>query len=166
MEQGQAPIFIVLNAAPEEIAFKLPNGGRHATPWSARTDVRAPLADRAALAVTYSQLAAVATPLLATDEASIIVAVSPAACDLLGYADAGELLGRRVVVVVPTRFHQAHIAGTTLHATNGRSNLLGVPVDVPMVRADGSEVMVHIEVRAERLAGERKVFVARFEAVG
>jgi glycogen operon protein len=25
MEQGQAPIFIVLNAAPEEIAFKLPN---------------------------------------------------------------------------------------------------------------------------------------------
>jgi isoamylase len=24
MEQGQAPIFIVLNAAPEEIAFKLP----------------------------------------------------------------------------------------------------------------------------------------------
>ena len=25
VEQGQAPIFIVLNAAPEEIAFKLPN---------------------------------------------------------------------------------------------------------------------------------------------
>jgi len=24
MEQGQAPIFIVLNAAPEEIAFKMP----------------------------------------------------------------------------------------------------------------------------------------------
>jgi glycogen operon protein len=24
MEQGQAPIFIVLNAAPEQIAFKLP----------------------------------------------------------------------------------------------------------------------------------------------
>jgi glycogen operon protein len=24
MEQGQAPIFIVLNAAPEEIGFKLP----------------------------------------------------------------------------------------------------------------------------------------------
>jgi hypothetical protein len=67
---------------------------------------------------------------------------------------------------VPTRFHQAHIAGTTLHATNGRSNLLGVPVDVPMVRADGSEVMVHIEVRAERLADERKVFVARFDAAG
>ena len=136
------------------------------TPWTARTDVRATLADRAALAVTYGHLAAVATPLLATDEASIIVAASPAACDLLGYADADELVGRRVVVVVPTRFHQAHIAGTTLHATNGRSNLLGVPVDVPMVRADGSEVMVHIEVRAERLADERKVFVARFDAVG
>ena len=28
MEQGQAPIFIVLNAAPEEIAFKLPEDAR------------------------------------------------------------------------------------------------------------------------------------------
>ena len=28
MEQGQAPIFIVLNAAPEEIAFKMPDDAR------------------------------------------------------------------------------------------------------------------------------------------
>jgi glycogen operon protein len=29
MEQGQAPFFIVLNAAPEEIAFKLPKVADH-----------------------------------------------------------------------------------------------------------------------------------------
>lgn len=138
------------------------SGMTTATPWLARTDVRATVADQAALTATYADLAAVDEPLLATDEASIIVAASQPALDLLGYQRADQLLGRRVIVVVPTRFHQAHIAGTTLHATNGRDNLLGVPIDAPMVRADGSEVPVRIEVRPERLDVNHVVFVARF----
>lgn len=139
-------------------------GQTTATPWVARTDVRATLADQAALEATYAGLAVVDEPLLATDEASIIVAASQPALELLGYSSTEELLGRRVIVVVPERFHQAHIAGTTLHATNGRNNLLGVPIDVPMVRADGTEVLVHIEVRAQRLDDDLQVFVARFRA--
>lgn len=135
-----------------------------ATPWLARTDVRATLADQAALTTTYAHLADVDRPVLATDEASIIVAVSPAAVALLGYQRADDLLGRRVIVVVPTRFHQAHIAGTTFHATNGRDNLIGVSLEVPMVRADGSELAVVLEVRAERLDDDHQVFVARFHA--
>jgi PAS domain S-box-containing protein len=102
-------------------------------------------------------------PLLATDEASVIVAASPAALDLLGYRHAEDLLGRRVLVVIPARYHQAHIAGTTLNATHGRDPLLGVPLTVPMVRANGTEVSVNIEVRPERLDLERRVFVARFQ---
>jgi PAS domain S-box-containing protein len=137
-------------------------GDTTVTPWLARTDVRATLADQAVLTATYSGLAAVDEPLLATDEASIIVAASRPALDLLGYQHADELLGRRVIVVVPARFHQAHIAGTTLHATNGRDNLLGVPINVPMVRADGTEVPVRIQVRSQRLDVDRRVFVARF----
>ena len=138
-------------------------GETTATPWMARTDVRTTLADQATLTATYSDLAAVDEPLLATDEASIIVAASQPALDLLGYQHSDELLGRRVIVVVPVRFHQAHIAGTTLHATNGRDNLLGVPIDVPMVRADDTEVLVRLEVRAERLDVDHQVFVARFQ---
>jgi PAS domain S-box-containing protein len=133
------------------------------TPWVARTDVRATLADQAELTETYAELALVDEPLLATDEASIIVAASPGALELLGYHDADEVLGRRVIAVVPHRFHQAHIAGTTLHMTNGRDTLLGVPVVVPMVRADGEEVPVRLEVRSERLDADHRVFVARFE---
>lgn len=138
-------------------------GDTTATPWLARTDVRATVADQAALKGTYSTLSEVDEPLLATDEASIIVAASPSALDLLGYGEANELLGRRVIVVVPARFHQAHIAGTTLHATNGRDNLLRVPINVPMVRADGSEIPVRIEVRSERVSQDRRVFIARFQ---
>jgi PAS domain S-box-containing protein len=137
-------------------------GDATATPWLARTDVRAALADQVALTAPYAALAAVGEPLLATDDASIIVAASQPALDLLGYQHADELLGRRVLVVVPARFHQAHIAGTTLNATNGRDNLLGVTLEVPMVRADGAEVRVRLEVCPERLADERRVFVARF----
>jgi PAS domain S-box-containing protein len=140
-------------------------GDTTATPWLARTDVRATLADQAALTATYASLAAVDEPLLATDEASIIVAASQPALELLGYQQPDELLGRRVIVVVPARFHQAHIAGTTLHATNGRDNLLNVPINVPMVRADGTEVPVRIEVRSERLDDDHRVFVARFRPV-
>lgn len=143
-------------------------GDAVATPWLARTDVRATLADQAELAATYGDLAAVDEPLLATDEASIIVATSPAALALLGYARAEDLLGRRVIAVVPDRYRQAHIAGTTLHATNGRDNLLEVSLVVPMIRADGTELPVSIEVRPERLVapdgGERRVFVARFRS--
>ena len=141
------------------------SGDATATPWVARTDVRATLADQTELTQTYAELARVEQPLLATDEASIIVAASRAALELLGYERADDLLGRRVIVVVPARFHQAHIAGTTLHVTNGRDTLLGVPIEVPMVRADGSEVAVLIEVRAERLDADRRVFVARFSPV-
>ncbi len=141
-------------------------GGRlTATPWLARTDVRATSVDQEHLAMTYAGLSNVDEPLLATDEASVIVAVSPAALDLLGYLDGAELIGRRIIAVVPARYHQAHIAGTTLNATNGRDVLLGVPLVVPMVRADSTEVMVSIEVRPERLADGLRVFVARFQEV-
>lgn len=138
------------------------SGTPMATPWLARTDVRASMADRAHLMATYASLAVVDEPLLATDEASIIVAVSSPALQLLGYEHADNLVGRRVLVVVPMRYHQAHIAGTTLHATNGRDNLLGVPLLVPMVRADGTEVSVHLEVSPEWFDADHRVFIARF----
>lgn len=138
------------------------SGEATATPWVARTDVRATLADQSELTTTYARLSQVDEPLLATDEASVIVAVSPSASQLLGYENPSDLLGRRVIVVVPTRYHQAHIAGTTLNATHGRDNLLGVPLAVPMIRADGTEMTVNIEVRPERLDADHRVFVARF----
>lgn len=133
-------------------------------PWHADVDTDAVLADGSDLAAQYADLAVVRTPLIATNFDSIIVAASPAALEVLGYADAADLLGRRVIAVVPARYHQAHIAGTTLHTTNGRDNLLRVPLTVPMVRADGTEIIVHIEVRPHRLDEDHCVFVARFTA--
>ena len=134
--------------------------GHEPTAWRPRTDVRATLEGVSTLTQRYRHLADGTTAVLATNEASVIVAVSEPALRLLGYDQPSDLVGRRILVVVPTRYHQAHIAGTTLNATNGRDNLLGVPLTVPVVHASGDEL--HLELRVDPLLLESGdgVFVA------
>lgn len=138
-------------------------------PWAPRVEVHADTAADAAADAepadglrrdAYRSLHESDEAVIATDEASVIVAVSAPAAAFLGYRSAEELVGRRVLVVVPRRYHQAHIAGTTLHATNGRDHLLDVPLTVPVVRADGTEVRVELQVVPRRLDDEHRVFVA------
>ena len=103
-------------------------------------------------------------PLLAMDEAGDIVAVSASAAALLGYSEPSALCGERLLRIVPRRYHQAHVAGTTLHSTNGRNPLLGRRVSVPVVRADGEEVQLELQVQPRQLVDGRHVFIAEFFA--
>ena len=96
---------------------------------------------------------------LAADVNGRIVVASPGACTLLGYDTPAQLVGRRLVAIIPPRYHQAHLAGLTLHLSNGRSTLLDHTVVVPFLRRDGSEVTVEMLVQGRRQAGEC-VFVA------
>lgn len=100
--------------------------------------------------------------LLAMDEAGTIVAVSGSTAELLGYASPADLRGQRLLRIVPPRYHQAHVAGTTLHMINGRSPLLGRRVTVPVVRADGEEISLDLEVQPRQLVEGRHVFIAEF----
>lgn len=99
--------------------------------------------------------------LIAADDTDRIVGVSRHACELLGYQEPGQLLGRRLVAIIPARFHQAHLAGFTLHLSNGRSPLLGRTVVVPVLRADGTEIAVELLVESRRQPEGRHMFVAR-----
>jgi PAS domain S-box-containing protein len=139
--------------------------GDAAKPWSSLFDPGAapevPQIDWPRSSVDDSPL-----PLLAADDANRIVAISPAALAHLGYTDRGELVGRRLVALIPARFHQAHLAGFTLHLSNGRSPLLGRPVTVPVVRRDGTERLTELTVTAEGLADGRKVFIAQLRPPG
>ena len=134
--------------------------GRPPTAWRPRTDVRASLEGVAELTHRYGHLAQNSAAILVTNEASVIVAVSDAALRLLGYEEPDDLVGRRILVVVPTRYHQAHIAGTTLNATNGRDNLLGVPLTVPVVHASGHELLLQLRVDPRLLEDGDRVFIA------
>jgi anti-sigma regulatory factor (Ser/Thr protein kinase) len=101
-------------------------------------------------------------PALVADEDNRIVAVTKPLLGILGYDREDDLLRRRVVVVIPPRFHQAHIAGTALHQTNGRSVLLGARVTVPVLRADGEEIELPITIEPQVLDGGLRAYVATF----
>lgn len=144
---------------------RLADEGGEPAPWTGSCDPAAVVRDAAAIEPAYRDLATSGAALLATDAASVVVAVSPAAVAFLGYDDEADLLGRRVTLVIPERFHQAHLAGTTLHHTNGRDVLLGVRVTVPVLRADGSEAPVELSIEPRLLDDELRAFVARFHTV-
>lgn len=97
---------------------------------------------------------------IASDDTDQIVAVSRPGCDLLGYQEPGRLLGRRLIAVIPPRYHQAHLAGFTLHLINGRNPLLGRTVRVPILRGDGTEMVVDLVVATHHTPGGRHLFIA------
>lgn len=128
-------------------------------PWRALTDVRSKL--EPASWRSQRDLTDTSEPLIATNEAGVIVAVTHSVVEFLGYGDESGLVGRRILVVIPVRFHQAHIAGTTLHVTNGRDALLNRWIDVPIIRSDNNEVMVGLRVERQRDETDVVLFVAR-----
>lgn len=100
-----------------------------------------------------------AEAVIAADDMDLVVAVSRGALDLLGYARE-ELVGRRLIELIPRRLRQAHLAGFTLYLLTGRGPLLDRPVVVPAVRRDGTEAWVELSVEARRVAQGRSLFVA------
>ncbi|RYP88345.1 PAS domain S-box protein [Nocardioides guangzhouensis] len=133
--------------------------GRAPQPWQARTDPREPVDLVEYADWDPAEVSGSARSLIATDERSVVVAASPSALAFLGYADASALVGRRVITIIPPRFRQAHIAGTTLHVVNGRDPLLGVRLRVPVLRADGTEALAELLVEKRQRTAGRRVYV-------
>lgn len=104
--------------------------------------------------VTESELAVVAA-----DDGNRLIAVSRPAAHLLGWS-VQELIGARVVSIVPPRLREAHVAGFTRHLTTGEAHVLGVDLELPVLRADGSEITCRF--RIERAAGSpgRAIYLA------
>jgi PAS domain S-box-containing protein len=111
-------------------------------------------------AVTWDASGVLSSPeaVVAADDVNRIIAASPAAMELLGWD--GDLVGRRIVVVIPERFREAHVASFTLHLLTGDTRILGREVVMPARRRDGSEVLVRLTVHREMAADGRVVFTA------
>ena len=92
------------------------------------------------------------------DDANRILGISPALAELFGW-DAEDLVGRRVVALVPPRFREAHVAGFTRHLTTGEAHAIGVELQLPVLRADGTELVCTFLIEA-RSTGGRTVYVA------
>jgi PAS domain S-box-containing protein len=102
------------------------------------------------------------TGMIAVDDANRIVAVSPPLLAALGW-HADELVGRRVVAIVPARFREAHVAGFSRHLSTGIGRALDVSLRLPVLRGDGSEVECTLLIHAEHTPSGRTIYVARIE---
>lgn len=96
---------------------------------------------------------------VAADDANRIVAVSRPLAETMGWAPE-ELVGRRVVALVPHRFREAHVAGFTRHLTTGEAHALGVDLVLPVLYRDGSEHPCAFLIEANRTVAGRAVYVA------
>lgn len=104
------------------------------------------------------------TGMIAVDDANRIVAVSPSLLAVLGW-QAEDLVGRRVVAIVPPRFRESHVAGFSRHLSTGVARALDTPLRLPVLRADGGEVECSFLIHAERTPSGRTVYVAQIEPV-
>jgi PAS domain S-box-containing protein len=101
---------------------------------------------------------------VAADQANRILAVSRPLADLLGW-EADDLVGRRVVTIIPPHLREAHVAGFTRHLTTGEAHVLGVPLRLPVLTADGTELACDYLVEQVDAPG-RTVYLAWITPIG
>ncbi|HEX2038732.1 MAG TPA: PAS domain S-box protein [Acidimicrobiales bacterium] len=166
LQPGLPEIVAVRDWACEQVIAQL--AGAPPSPWPGtaqprfETEVRdhkGPVADWDATVVTEAD-----RPVLAADEANRIVAVSRPAADLLGW-ECDELVGRRVVTIVPPDWREAHVAGFTRHISTGESRVLGVPTELPVLAADGSEVPCRLLIELLPNTGSRTIYAAWIDPI-
>ena len=101
---------------------------------------------------------------VAADDANRIVAVSAPLAALVGWR-VDELVGRRVVALVPPRLREAHVAGFSRHLSTGESHVLGVPLTLPLLRADGTELTCRFLIEQAAAERGRSVYLAWIDPV-
>ncbi len=134
----------------------LPPGVWPGVPEQSSAPTRAPV-DWDATTVHSSSEAVVAG-----DDGNRIIAASPAAMLLLGWDD--DLIGRRLLALIPPRYRDAHVASFTRQLLTGEATILGREITVPALRRDGAEVEVRLLVERVNAADGRAVFTARMRS--
>jgi PAS domain S-box-containing protein len=100
--------------------------------------------------------------LVASDE-NVIIAANEAACDLLGWTSA-ELVGQRIINIVPPELRQRHVIGFTNFLLTGESQIVGSPVQVQALHHDGHTLPVTLVIHVEQVPLGQAVFVAELTA--
>lgn len=101
---------------------------------------------------------------VAADDANRIVAISRPLAEALGW-EPQDLVGRRVVTLIPPAFREAHVAGFTRHLSTGEAHVLGVPLELPVLHAEGHEVRCRFLIERTAAGPGRSVYVAWIEPI-
>jgi len=87
------------------------------------------------------------------DSAGLVVEVNPATERTFGY-DAGEMVGRELAeLIVPPALREAHRQGVERYVSTGEGTMVGHPVELPAMRADGGQFPVEIAITRPELDG-------------
>jgi PAS domain S-box-containing protein len=82
-----------------------------------------------------------------------VVEVNQATERMFGYA-ASEMVGRDLAdLVIPPELREPHRRGLERYVTTGQARMVGHPVELPAMRADGSQFPVEIAITRPQLAG-------------
>lgn len=101
---------------------------------------------------------------VAADDANRIIAISDPLARTVGW-DPAEIVGRRVVALIPPELREAHVAGFSRHLTTGEAHVLGIPLELPVLRRDGSQVMCSFLVERAVVGSGRPVYLAWIEPI-
>jgi PAS domain S-box-containing protein len=99
------------------------------------------------------------------DDGNSIVAASPGALALLGWTD-DDLVGQRLLVVIPHHLREAHIAGFTHSVVSGGGDLLGQPLALEALTRDGTEVPITLTLTRHAARRGRTVYLAQIDPRG
>ena len=92
------------------------------------------------------------TAVIGMDTSGVVTLFNPAAEEMFGYR-AGAALGRELAeLVVPPELRNAHRAGLARVRETGESRLIGRPVDLTAMRADGTRFPVALTITRLRSA--------------
>ncbi len=87
------------------------------------------------------------------DAAGRVVEVNQATERTFGYA-AREMVGRELAeLIIPPALREDHRRGVERYVATGQGTMVGHPVELPAMRADGSEFPVEIAITRPRLPG-------------
>lgn len=161
---GLPEIVAVRDWACEQVIAQV--AGSPPAPWTGVDDERFAAVEATLSTTGWSDSVVRESPagMIAVDDANRIVAVSPRLLAVLGW-QADELVGRRVVAIVPPRFREAHVAGFSRHLSTGVARALDTPLRLPVLRADGGEVECSFLIHAEHTPSGRTVYVAHIEPI-
>ena len=159
---GLPEIVAVRDWACEQVISQM--AGNVPRPWPGTDQDRFEVAvhDRAAPAAPKWDATVVtgsAVGVIAADDANRIVAISAPLAAALGW-DPDDLVGRRVVSVIPPALREAHVAGFSRHLTTGEAHVLGVPLNLPVLCKDGSELPCRYLVERAPVSDGRAVYLA------
>ena len=166
MRPGLPEIIALRDWASEQAISQA--GGAPPIPWSGTDHEHFETATGALEPAHGWDTSAVSTSergVVAADDTNRIVAVSPSLAERVGWRPE-DLVGRRVVTLIPPRLREAHVAGFTRHLATGVAHALGVPLTLPVLCKDGSEINCHFLVEQATATGGRSGYLAWISPVG